>query len=232
MNQDNRHENEFSSRPNGQDLSANPTSWDAIVEDERPTPRMGPTAKKSPVAESTNSVVSAHRQTAPTNKVTHSTADIASLIPDGTLPPGVTEEEIRLLKRFIDMNFNGHQLTPESQARVRDAAAKVGLSEVLIDQMLEQARLKREIQQQNSHNYYEQPSLHHVAPDNAYYNTEYPHPPGNTTHHFKRENKEKRYHRDEPCYDACQVLGNIKDNLLFFAGCNNDYDDDASSVGK
>ena len=57
-------------------------------------------------------------------------------------PEGATEEEIELLNRFIEVaasNFNGKRLSADSETRVRAAALKVGLSEVFVDQLIQQA---------------------------------------------------------------------------------------------
>ena len=69
-----------------------------------------------------------------------------SLTPAGEpneLPEGATEEEIRLLNRFIEVasgNFDGKKLSAQSELRVRSAASKVGLSERFVDQLLEQGQ--------------------------------------------------------------------------------------------
>ncbi|VEU36294.1 unnamed protein product [Pseudo-nitzschia multistriata] len=54
-------------------------------------------------------------------------------------PEGATKEEIDLLNRFIDVassDFGGQILAPESEARVRSAALKVGLTPKFVDQLL------------------------------------------------------------------------------------------------
>jgi hypothetical protein len=64
------------------------------------------------------------------------------------IPEGATEEELKLLNRFIEVaacNFEGKKLSSDSEARVRSAALKVGLSEKFVDQLLEQAQSKNEL---------------------------------------------------------------------------------------
>jgi hypothetical protein len=61
------------------------------------------------------------------------------------IPEGATQEELKLLNRFIEVaasNFEGKKLSSDSEARVRSAAIKVGLSEKFVDQLLEQAQAK------------------------------------------------------------------------------------------
>jgi len=56
-------------------------------------------------------------------------------------PEGATKEEIDLLNRFIDVassDFGGQTLSAESEARVRSAALKVGLTSKFVDQLLKQ----------------------------------------------------------------------------------------------
>lgn len=60
----------------------------------------------------------------------------------GVLPDGISDEELKLLNRFIEVastNFDGKKLSPESEIRVREAAEKVGLSQKFVDQLLQQA---------------------------------------------------------------------------------------------
>eukprot|EP00536_Pseudo-nitzschia_multiseries_P016851 jgi/Psemu1/48133/gm1.48133_g len=59
----------------------------------------------------------------------------------GDAPEGATREEIELLNRFIDVastDFGGQVLSAESEARVRAAALKVGLTSKFVDQLLNQ----------------------------------------------------------------------------------------------
>jgi len=56
-------------------------------------------------------------------------------------PEGATREEIELLNRFIDVassDFGGQTLSAESEARVRAAALKIGLTSKFVDQLLHQ----------------------------------------------------------------------------------------------
>ena len=53
-----------------------------------------------------------------------------------------SEEDMQLLNRFIEVSatgFDGKKLSSDSEARVRTAALKVGLSEKFVDQMIQQA---------------------------------------------------------------------------------------------
>jgi hypothetical protein len=57
------------------------------------------------------------------------------------IPEGATNEELTLLNRFIEVasgNFGGNKLSAESEARVRSAALKVGLTPKFIDQLMRQ----------------------------------------------------------------------------------------------
>jgi hypothetical protein len=59
------------------------------------------------------------------------------------VPEGATAEELRLLNKFIEVaatNFDGKKLSEDSEVRVRVAALKIGLSQMLVDQLLEQAK--------------------------------------------------------------------------------------------
>ena len=58
------------------------------------------------------------------------------------IPEGISDEDLKLLNRFVEVasiNFDGKRLSPESEQRVRAAAAKVGLSQKFVDQLLQQA---------------------------------------------------------------------------------------------
>jgi hypothetical protein len=82
----------------------------------------------------------ARRSVSPSNR----RASVGS-IPE--LPEGASEEELKLLNRFIEVaasNFDGKKLSADSESRVRAAALKVGLSEKFVDQLLEQARANNE----------------------------------------------------------------------------------------
>ncbi len=57
------------------------------------------------------------------------------------VPVGATDEDLKLLNRFIDVasgNFGGNKLSSESETRVRAAAHKIGLTPKFVDQILKQ----------------------------------------------------------------------------------------------
>ena len=60
-------------------------------------------------------------------------------------PEGATKEEVKLLNRFIEAAacfFDGKKLSEDSETRVRSAAMKIGISELFVDQLIEQANTK------------------------------------------------------------------------------------------
>lgn len=209
------------------------TSWDAIADND--TLRR-PHADTSPVADSTNLMAGfpPNGKQAPTNAL-----DV-SLIPD-EIPVGVSHEDVKLLHRFIELSTSdnqGRQLSPDSEVRVRAAAIKVGLAEAVIDQMLEQARWKRaQLQQADEDHLYDE-SVPHVRFADDSDGGKYPCSPG-ATHQSsvhddrRRHSRRSRERGGEPyCYDPCTILGNIKENLMYWANCHGggSFDDEDSNV--
>ena len=45
---------------------------------------------------------------------------------------------------------------------------------------------------------------------------------------FHNDRRKAHDESENPCSDPCQVLSNLKENLLYFAGCNGEVVDDES----
>lgn len=192
-----------------QDPEEDLTSWDAISKMDK-----SQTRDPSPTAESTGAHIRHHQP------MSMDPRD-AGFIPDN-LPEGASEEDVKLLNRFISLaksNFDGKKLSAASEARVRKAALKVGLSEGMVDQLIEQARAKNE----QRHQYHDsQPDPVSMFPDAGDYVYQAS-PRG-----FHNDRRKAHDESENPCSDPCQVLSNLKENLLYFAGCNGEVVDDDS----
>eukprot|EP00980_Cylindrotheca_fusiformis_P028391 scaffold22596_cov131-Cylindrotheca_fusiformis.AAC.20 len=210
------------------------TSWDAIANEQ--TTR-APNMDASPAGDSSNSVGGIHP---PGKSLPDNSLDV-SMIPD-EIPEGVSQDDVKLLHRFIQLSSSdtlGRPLSADAEARVRAAAIKVGLAEVVIDQMLLQARWRREQNQQQAEVYHQ---YHHgMPPIQVVENSDghkFPSSPCVTHQSSVHENKDYRQHwrrhraPDPYCYDTCTILGNLKENLMHWANCNRggSFDDDASNV--
>ena len=180
------------------------------------------------------------------------------LSPEGTVftgpvdsadaPEGATEEELKLLNHFIEVassNFNGNTLSADSEARVRSAALKVGLTSTFVDQLLNQTKTEKEekksprlsfIPFENPPPSYESEQSNHVQ--NSYHT--YPSQSTSYTandyddngtndgieHISGRTARERRRHEDPP--DACNAWDGLVQAIGFFASsavkaCGMDY---------
>lgn len=180
------------------------------------------------------------------------------LSPEGTVftgtvdsagaPEGATEEELKLLNHFIEVassNFNGNTLSADSEARVRSAALKVGLTSTFVDQLLNQTMKEKEekksprlsfIPFENPPPSYESEQSNHVQ--NSYHT--YPSQSTSYTandyddngtndgieHISGRTARERRRHEDPP--DACNAWDGLVQAIGFFASsaakaCGMDY---------
>jgi hypothetical protein len=139
-------------------------------------------------------------------------------------PEGATEEEIKLLNRFIEVaasNFDGKRLSAESETRVRAAALKVGLSEVFVDQLIQQAN-----DENNKNKQFEPRST-----------KSYPHTPNtqaSRTFEITRAEKEARKANaaaeTSTFASGCQFWESLTQNLKYLTKCGDGLDD-ANSVG-
>ncbi len=164
-------------------------------------------------------------------------------------PEGATEEELKLLNHFIEVassNFNGNTLSADSEARVRSAALKVGLTSKFVDQLLNQTMSEREEKTSPRLSYIpsENPPSSYGSEESNYVHNDYnAHPRQSANyvtndyddngtndgveHYSRRTARERRKHEDPP-----DVLGNAWDGLVkavgFFASstakaCGMDY---------
>jgi hypothetical protein len=238
-------------------------SWNAIAKKTNKKPCA--TEAESPIAFSAESEA---LYSLPKQKKTKPVKLDVSLIPDD-IPEGVPREDVQLLERFIQLStsrIEGNHLSADSEARVRAAASNVGLAEDVIDQMLQQARWKRDHNtaeedtlhqpQENNddddnnnrthHQYYSDTSNMHVHFEDGYSTRHkfggaspvkpvYPESPGYTVPRDQRWSSRRRqseeYNRNA-CSGPCSILGNIKDNLLYWANCQGggSFDEEEYSI--
>ena len=167
----------------------------------------------------------------------------------GEIPEGATQEDLTLLNRFIEVascNFEGKKLSNESEARVRSAAQKVGISDKFVDQLIEQARVNNEksnaaatletvpdnpVPVSGIHGGVQEPAQSHF----------YPHPNSPSTRgdastfYTLDLTSLKRRNRDANTYvtnAGCQAWESITKTLRHLARCNGGGGDDASSISS
>jgi hypothetical protein len=145
-------------------------------------------------------------------------------------PEGATEEEIKLLNRFIEVaasNFDGKRLSAESETRVRAAALKVGLSEVFVDQLIQQAN-----EENSKYKQFEPRSTRSYVQKHPYTpNTQ----ASSRSFEISRAQKEARKANaaaETTFASGCQFWESLTQNLTYWTKpiCG-DVLDDASSVG-
>jgi hypothetical protein len=190
------------------------------------TPRCLKNRDPPPVASKQRSSPSSQHR--PPNSPTPSTG-----MPE--LPEGATEEELKLLNRFIEVaasNFEGKKLSSDSEARVRLAALKVGLSEKFVDQLLEQAQAQNDKQAikaplstiGGAHGEYQVPQ----SPDNNAGTIG----DGETTFYtvdLTRATKRRKKATDATAA-GCNVWENIQKNIKYWTNIN--CGDDGSSISS
>ena len=147
----------------------------------------------------------------------------------------ISDEDLKLLNRFVEVasiNFDGKRLSPESEQRVRAAAAKVGLSQKFVDQLLQQANANNTTQY-SAGNFslaavgVSSPAL---SDDQSTYVT------NDQTRSTKPKRRKKRSKEDVGC-DAWQQWENLSNLVRGWANCGapgnvHHSDDDASSISS
>jgi hypothetical protein len=144
------------------------------------------------------------------------------------VPEGATEEELQLLNRFIEVaacNFDGKQLSSESEAKVRSAALKVGLSEKFVDQLLNQAQARNE--KKRSH----KAPLSTVGGEyGRYQRPDSPHTPGGAetiyTVDLTKATKRRKTATDATVVGCPSLWESLTKNVKNWANCG----DDGSSI--
>lgn len=167
----------------------------------------------------------------------------APTIPGLEIPEGASEEEIKLLNRFIEVasgDFGGNKLSAESESRVRFAAVKIGLTPKFVDQLLyrQQSAQKTTLannsaapftfeqrqpqqptpQKEQYHNYHADPSSNHRHIDQHHQEPSTPYTQGGEastyfTVDYTRTTKQTK--KTDTTEADCNVWESLKQNLAY-----------------